>query len=160
VRIVGDGDMGAIEIRSPSLFDGYLNRPDATAAAHTPDGWFATGDIGRWTPSGALAIVGRSGTDLIKSGGYKIGAGEIEGALLEHPGVREAAVTGEPDPDLGERIVAWIVPSEGASPSAQELADHVASLLTPHKRPRVVHLLDELPRNEMGKVQKARLDAP
>ena len=71
--------------------------------------------------------------------------------------MREAAVTGEPDPDLGERIVAWIVPSEGASPSADELAEHVASLLTPHKRPRVVHVLDELPRNEMGKVQKQRL---
>jgi malonyl-CoA/methylmalonyl-CoA synthetase len=156
VRIVGDGDMGAIEIRSPSLFDGYLNRPDATAAAHTPDGWFATGDIGRWTPSGALAIVGRSGTDLIKSGGYKIGAGEIENALLEHAGVAEAAVIGVPDDDLGERIVAHVVPA-GEAPTERELIDHVATLLAPHKRPRQVRFTDALPRNDMGKIVKSRL---
>ena len=69
-------------------------------------------------------------------------------------------MTGEPDPDLGERIVAWIVSRPGASPSTEELSNHVASMLTPHKRPRVVHFLDELPRNEMGKVQKKRLAAP
>ena len=89
----------------------------------------------------------------------EIGAGEIEGALLEHRGVSEAAVTGEPDDDLGERIVAWVVTADGESPSSDDLADHVASLLTPHKRPRVVHFVDELPRNAMGKVQKARLGA-
>ena len=99
----------------------------------------------------------RRATDLIKSGGFKIGAGEIEGALLEHPGVSEAAVTGEADADLGERIVAWVVKAEGEAPSADDLAAHVASLLTPHKRPRVVRFVDELPRNAMGKVQKARL---
>ena len=151
-----DETIGEIAVRGPNLFLEYLNRPDATAEA-VQDGWFRTGDLATRAPDGYIRIVGRRATDLIKSGGYKIGAGEIEGALLEHPDVREAAVTGEPDPDLGERIVAWIVPSEGALPSAEELADHVASLLTPHKRPRVVHLLDELPRNEMGKVQKARL---
>jgi malonyl-CoA/methylmalonyl-CoA synthetase len=154
-----DETIGEIAVRGPNLFLEYLNRPDATAEA-VQDGWFRTGDLATRAPDGYIRIVGRRATDLIKSGGYKIGAGEIEGALLEHPGVREAAVTGEPDPDLGERIVAWIVPSDGASPSADELADHVASLLTPHKRPRVVHLLDELPRNEMGKVQKARLETP
>ena len=110
VALTGD-EMGPVEIRGPSLFDGYLNRPDATADAQTADGWFATGDIGRWTASGALAIVGRSATDLIKSGGYKIGAGEIENALLEHAGVAEAAVVGVPDDDLGERIVAHVVPA-------------------------------------------------
>jgi malonyl-CoA/methylmalonyl-CoA synthetase len=154
-----DETIGEIAVRGPNLFLEYLNRPDATAEA-VVDGWFRTGDLATRASDGYIRIVGRRATDLIKSGGYKIGAGEIEGALLEHPGVREAAVTGEPDPDLGERIVAWIVPSEGASPSSDELADHVASLLTPHKRPRVVHLLDELPRNEMGKVQKARLETP
>jgi malonyl-CoA/methylmalonyl-CoA synthetase len=151
-----DETIGEIAVRGPNLFLEYLNRPDATAEA-LRDGWFHTGDLATRASDGYIRIVGRRATDLIKSGGFKIGAGEIEGALLEHPGVREAAVTGEPDPDLGERIVAWIVPSEGASPSADELAEHVASLLAPHKRPRVVHLLDELPRNEMGKVQKQRL---
>ncbi|MBA3906973.1 MAG: AMP-binding protein [Pseudonocardiales bacterium] len=156
VRIVGDGEMGAVEVRGPSLFDGYLNRPDATAAAHTQDGWFSTGDIGRWTASGALAIVGRSATDLIKSGGYKIGAGEIEIALLEHAGVAEAAVIGVPDEDLGERVVAHVVVTE-PPPSARELIDHVAALLAPHKRPREVRFTEALPRNDMGKVVKARL---
>jgi len=151
-----DGDLGAIEVRGPGLFDGYLNRPDATAAARTPDGWFATGDVGRWTASGALALVGRSATDLIKSGGYKIGAGEIENVLLEHPGVAEAAVVGIPDDDLGQRIVAHVVPV-GEPPSARELIDHVAALLAPHKRPREVRFTDALPRNAMGKVMKSRL---
>lgn len=96
-------------MRGTNLFTGYLNHPDATAAALTEDGWFRTGDMATRDTDGYVRIVGRKATDLIKSGGYKIGAGEIENALLDHPGVREAAVTGEPDPDLGERIVAWVV---------------------------------------------------
>jgi malonyl-CoA/methylmalonyl-CoA synthetase len=153
-----DETIGEISVRGPNLFLEYLNRPDATAEV-LRDGWFATGDLATRAPDGYVRIVGRRATDLIKSGGFKIGAGEIEGALLEHPDVQEAAVTGAPDADLGERIVAWIVPRPGARPSAEELADHVAQLLTPHKRPRVVHVMDALPRNEMGKVQKKRLIA-
>ncbi|MGJ5897178.1 acyl-CoA synthetase [Streptomyces sp. V2] len=150
--------VGEIQVRGANLFTEYLNRPDATAAAFTPDGWFRTGDMAVRDPDGYVRIVGRKATDLIKSGGYKIGAGEIENALLEHPGVREAAVTGEPDDDLGERIVAWIVPSDSEHrPSADELAQHVASRLAPHKRPRVVHYLDTLPRNDMGKIMKRAL---
>ncbi|SEC39251.1 acyl-CoA synthetase [Streptomyces sp. PAN_FS17] len=154
-----DGEtVGEIQVRGPNLFTEYLNRPDATAAAFTADGWFRTGDMAVREADGYVRIVGRKATDLIKSGGYKIGAGEIENALLEHPGVREAAVTGEPDPDLGERIVAWIVPSDPQSPpSIEELADHVAARLAPHKRPRRVHHLDELPRNDMGKIMKRAL---
>ncbi len=154
VRVVGD-EPGEIEVRGPNLFLEYLNRPDATRDAFT-DGWFRTGDLAVVEPDGYLRIVGRRATDLIKSGGYKIGAGEIENALLEHPGVAEVAVTGEPDDDLGERVVAWVVPSETES-TAQELADHVARLLTPHKRPRVVRYLTSLPRNDMGKVLKRDL---
>ncbi|MFJ5307561.1 acyl-CoA synthetase [Streptomyces sp. NPDC088350] len=156
---VHDGEsVGEIQVRGPNLFTEYLNRPDATAAAFTADGWFRTGDMAVRDPDGYVRIVGRKATDLIKSGGYKIGAGEIENALLEHPGVREAAVTGEPDPDLGERIVAWIVPSDPQSPpELAELADHVASRLAPHKRPRVVHHLSALPRNDMGKILKRAL---
>nr|WP_123982046.1 acyl-CoA synthetase [Streptomyces sp. Ag109_O5-1] len=156
-----DGEtVGEIQVRGPNLFTEYLNRPDATVAAFTADGWFRTGDMAVREPDGYVRIVGRKATDLIKSGGYKIGAGEIENALLEHPGVREAAVTGEPDADLGERIVAWIVPADPQSPpSAQELADHVAGRLAPHKRPRVVRYLDALPRNDMGKIMKRALGA-
>ncbi|MFE7933142.1 acyl-CoA synthetase [Streptomyces sp. NPDC057456] len=154
-----DGEsVGEIQVRGPNLFTEYLNRPDATAAAFTSDGWFRTGDVAVRDPDGYVRIVGRKATDLIKSGGYKIGAGEIENALLEHPGVREAAVTGEPDPDLGERIVAWVVPVDPGSPPAEgELADHVARRLAPHKRPRVVRYLEALPRNDMGKIMKRAL---
>lgn len=154
-----DGEtVGEIQVRGPNLFTEYLNRPDATAAAFTADGWFRTGDMAVRDPDGYVRIVGRKATDLIKSGGYKIGAGEIENALLEHAGVREAAVTGEPDADLGERIVAWIVPADPQSPpDADELANHVAGRLAPHKRPRVVRFLDALPRNDMGKIMKRAL---
>ncbi|MEU1435085.1 acyl-CoA synthetase [Streptomyces sp. NPDC005786] len=150
--------IGEIQVRGPNLFTAYLNRPDATAAALTADGWFRTGDMATLDPDGYVRIVGRKATDLIKSGGYKIGAGEIENALLDHPGVREAAVTGEPDPDLGERVVAWVVPADPASPpSAAALADHVAAQLSPHKRPRTVRYLDKLPRNDLGKIMKRSL---
>jgi malonyl-CoA/methylmalonyl-CoA synthetase len=151
-----DETIGEIAVRGPNLFLEYLNRPDATAEA-VIDGWFHTGDLATRAPDGYIRIVGRRATDLIKSGGYKIGAGEIESALLEHPGVAEAAVTGEPDVDLGERIVAWIVPAPGARPEPRELSDHVASLLAVHKRPRDVRFVESLPRNEMGKVQKRAL---
>jgi malonyl-CoA/methylmalonyl-CoA synthetase len=152
----GPDTIGEIQVRGPHLFLGYLNRPDATAEA-VRDGWFATGDVATRSADGYIRIVGRRATDLIKSGGYKIGAGEIENALLEHPGVAEAAVTGEPDPDLGERVVAWIVAATDPAPTPDELSRHVASLLAPHKRPRVVHFLAALPRNDMGKVTKRAL---
>jgi malonyl-CoA/methylmalonyl-CoA synthetase len=157
-----DGEsVGEIQVRGPNLFTGYLHRPDATAGAFTSDGWFRTGDMAVREPDGYVRIVGRRATDLIKSGGYKIGAGEIENALLEHPGVSEAAVTGEPDEDLGERVVAWVVPADPASPpAAGELSAHVAERLAPHKRPRVVRYLDALPRNDMGKLLKRELRVP
>ncbi|MEO8968555.1 MAG: AMP-binding protein [Solirubrobacteraceae bacterium] len=152
-----DGEtIGEIEVRGPNLFTGYLNRADATAAAMRGD-WFATGDMATRDARGYIRIVGRRATDLIKSGGYKIGAGEVEAALREHPSVHDAAVTGEPDADLGERVVAWVVLRTGAEVSAGQLADHVAAELAPHKRPRAVRFLDTLPRNELGKVQKQRL---
>ncbi|MFD9033553.1 acyl-CoA synthetase [Streptomyces sp. NPDC059567] len=153
-----DGEsVGEIQVKGPNLFSAYLNRPDATAAAFDGD-WFRTGDMAVREPDGYVRIVGRKATDLIKSGGYKIGAGEIENALLDHPAVREAAVTGAPDPDLGERIVAWVVPADAEKPpTAEELADHVAGLLAPHKRPRTVHFLRALPRNDMGKLLKKAL---
>jgi malonyl-CoA/methylmalonyl-CoA synthetase len=156
-----DGEtIGEIVIRGQNLFLGYLNRPDATAEAMR-DGWFWSGDLATRAPDGYVRIVGRKSTDLIKTAGYKVGAGEIEGALLEHAAVSEAAVKGEPDEDLGERIIAWVVLIKGVgAPSGSELADHVAALLAPHKRPRAVHFVAELPRNTMGKVIKQQLVAP
>ncbi|MGA8114786.1 MAG: acyl-CoA synthetase [Actinocatenispora sp.] len=153
-----DGEsLGELQVRGATLFSGYLNRPDATAAAFTADGWFRTGDIATVDATGCHRIVGRSSTDLIKTGGYRVGAGEVENALLNHPAVREAAVVGRPHDDLGEQIVAYVVADDV---SAQQLIDFVASQLSAHKRPRQVHLVGELPRNAMGKVQKRRLPTP
>jgi len=154
-RIAESADgIGELQLTGPTLFDGYLGRPEATAAAYTADGWFRTGDIAAIDPDGTHRIVGRASTDLIKSGGYRIGAGEVENALLAHPAVREAAVVGAPHPDLGQQIVAYVV-ADGVS--ERELTDFVASRLSVHKRPRAVRFLAELPRNAMGKPQKRLL---
>ena len=150
-----DGEtVGRLQVRGPTLFDGYLNRPDATAEAFDDDGWYRTGDVAVVDSAGMHRIVGRESVDLIKSGGYRIGAGEIETVLLGHPGVEEAAVVGLPDQDLGQRIVAFVVGSER---NADELISHVAQELSVHKRPREVRFVDSLPRNAMGKVVKKQL---
>ncbi|MDT0548817.1 MULTISPECIES: acyl-CoA synthetase [Streptomyces] len=147
-------EIGELQLTGPTLFDGYLNRPEATAGSYTEDGWFRTGDIAAVEPDGFHRIVGRASTDLIKSGGYRVGAGEVENALLDHPAVREAAVVGAPHEDLGQQIVAYVV-ADGVSEA--ELIDFVAGQLSVHKRPRKVRFLDALPRNAMGKPQKKLL---
>ena len=161
-RIVDDADaavphdgetIGRLQVRSPTMFDGYLNRPDATAEAVDDDGWYRTGDAAVIDSGGMHRIVGRESVDLIKTGGFRVGAGEVETALLGHPGVREAAVVGLPDDDLGQRIVAFIVGD--AEPDT--LIDYVAQQLSAHKRPREVRVVDSLPRNAMGKVLKKEL---
>ncbi len=148
------GIVGTLEVRGSSVFGGYLHRPDATAASFTADGWFRTGDVAQVDPQGRFRIVGRASTDLIKSGGYRIGAGEVEDALLSHPAVAEAAVIGAPDDDLGQRIVAFVVADDV---DEAELVAHVATTLSSHKRPRTIVFVDALPRNAMGKVDKSRL---
>ncbi len=169
VRLVGDDGstldvhddetMGEIAIRGPNLFTEYLNDPDGTANV-LRDGWFFTGDVATRARDGYIRIVGRKAIDLIKSGGYKVGAGEVENAFLEHDAVAEVAVVGEPDEDLGERIVAFVVLRGDAKCSSQELTDHVGRLVAHHKRPRTVHFVDRLPRNEMGKLLKSKLVSP
>ncbi len=145
--------IGRLQVQAPTMFDGYLNRPDATAEAFDADGWYRTGDVAVIDGDGMHRIVGRESVDLIKSGGYRIGAGEVETALLGHPGVSEVAVVGMPDDDLGERIVAFVVGD--ADPAA--LIDFVAQQLSVHKRPREVRVVESLPRNAMGKVLKKEL---
>jgi acyl-CoA synthetase (AMP-forming)/AMP-acid ligase II len=157
LRIAGpdDNGMGEVQLSGPTLFSGYLNRPDATAATTTSDGWLRSGDLGAYDDDYGLRLFGRLATDLIKTGGFKVGAGEVEDALLSHPAVAEAAVVGEPDDDLGERIVAWVVAHDAVD--AHVLVAHVAQALAPHKRPRAVRFVDALPRNALGKVQKKKL---
>ncbi|MEU1689991.1 AMP-binding protein [Micromonospora sp. NPDC005707] len=152
--VPADGSsIGRLQVRGPTLFSGYLNREPVPM----PDGWFDTGDIAVIGPDGWHRIVGRASIDLIKTGGYRVGAGEVEDALLAHPAVTEAAVVGAPHPDLGEEITAYVV-ADGAEP--QQLIDFVARHLSVHKRPRRVHLVDRLPRNALGKVQKTLLRDP
>ena len=152
--VAHDGEtIAGLQVRTPTIFDGYLNRADATAASFDADGWYRTGDVAVIDPGGMHRIVGRESVDLIKSGGYRIGAGEIETVLLGHPGVEESAVVGMPDADLGQRIVAFVVGD--ADPA--ELADYVAQQLSVHTRPREVRIVDALPRNAMGKVMKKEL---
>lgn len=153
-EVAHDGEtIGRLEVKSPTMFDGYLNRADATADAFTSDGWYRTGDVAVIDADGMHRIVGRESVDLIKSGGYRIGAGEIETILLGHAGVSEAAVVGVPDDDLGQRIVAFVVGD--ADPA--DLIDYVARQLSVHKRPREVRVVESLPRNAMGKVLKKEL---
>lgn len=152
--VAPDGEtIGSLQVRTPTIFDGYLNRPDATADAFTPDGWYRTGDAAVVDVDNMHRIVGRESVDLIKSGGYRIGAGEIETVLLGHPGVAEAAVVGLPDDDLGQRIVAFVV----GDAVPDQLIEFVAQQLSVHKRPREVRLVEQLPRNAMGKVVKKEL---
>jgi fatty acid CoA ligase FadD36 len=153
--VAHDGEsIGELQVRGTTLFDGYLGRADQTAASFA-DGWFVTGDAATIAPDGFHRIVGRKSTDIIKTGGFKVGAGEVEAALLAHPSVTEAAVVGVPDGDLGQRIVAFVV-CDGAADGAA-LGAFVAERLSTHKRPREVRVVESLPRNAMGKVQKTKL---
>ncbi|KZS66708.1 acyl-CoA synthetase [Mycobacterium kansasii] len=149
-----DGEtVGRLQVQSPTMFEGYLNRPDATAEAFDADGWYRTGDVAVVDYGGMHRIVGRESVDLIKSGGFRIGAGEIETVLLGHPDVAEVAVVGFPDADLGQRIVAYVV----GSANPDDLIQFVAQQLSVHKRPREVRIVDSLPRNALGKVLKKQL---
>jgi len=149
----GDG-LGELEVHGPTLFDGYVGDRAGTEAGFSSDHWWRTGDAATVDADGRYRILGRLSTDLIKTGGYRVGAGEIEDVLLAHPDVSEAAVVGMPDEDLGQRIVAYVV-ADGIAPT--DLINWVAERLSAHKRPREVRIVEDLPRNAMGKIQKTAL---
>lgn len=151
---IAAGEVGELQVQTPAMMSGYWNNPEATAASF--DGpWFRTGDVVERDTDGYVRIVGRKSVDIIKSGGFKISAREIEEALLLHPAVAEAAVVGLPDPTWGERIEAAVVLRTPAEPDA--LIEHAAASLADYKKPRVVHVVDALPRNALGKLQKVAL---
>jgi acyl-CoA synthetase (AMP-forming)/AMP-acid ligase II len=160
----GSTGSGEILVRSgePGSYavgGGYVGA--AAAGAFTDDdGWFHTGDVGTLDEEGWLTITGRS-KDMILSGGFNIAAQEVEAVLRQHPGVRDVAVTGEPDERFGERVVAWVVAGpEGAGLTTEELREFTGSRMAGFKRPRVVRFLDELPRTPTGKIAKWRLSTP
>jgi malonyl-CoA/methylmalonyl-CoA synthetase len=148
-----DGEIGQIEVRGPNVFKGYWQMPEKTAAELREDGFFITGDLGKVDEDGYVHIVGRN-KDLIISGGYNIYPKEIELLLDDQPGVLESAVIGVPHPDFGETVLGIIIPEAGASPDLDQMMEAVKTSLARFKHPRKLILMDELPRNTMGKVQK------
>jgi malonyl-CoA/methylmalonyl-CoA synthetase len=146
-----------IQVRGPNVFAGYWERPDANAEAFTPDGWFRTGDLGELDPAGYLVITGRA-KELIISGGYNVYPREVEDALRAHPAIADAAVVGTPSPEWGEVVTAYVeTKASEAPPELAELRRFLADRLAPYKQPRLLHAIDALPRNALGKVQKHRL---
>ncbi|MDP6945410.1 MAG: AMP-binding protein, partial [Myxococcota bacterium] len=163
VRVVGEagedcapGEIGEIWVRGDGLMQGYWQQPVVTSESFT-GGWFRTGDVATVSGDGYHQILGRRSADIIKSGGFKISALEIEDVLLRHPSVAEVAVLGLPDPEWGERITAAVVPAQSGRIDPEALSAFVAEHLAPFKRPRAFHVVSSLPRNALGKLQKHRL---
>lgn len=161
VRVVGhdgtecaEGEVGEVRISGPHVMSGYWRRPDLSADA-LEAGWFRTGDLGR-LDDGCLSIVGRL-KEVIRSGGKSVVPTEVEDVLRTHPGVADAAVVGEPDREWGEIVTAYVELRPDHRASVADLTDHVRHRIASYKKPRVVHIVPELPRSHYGKVQKSRL---
>jgi acyl-CoA synthetase (AMP-forming)/AMP-acid ligase II len=152
---VTDGSAGEVLIHGPNVMRGYLGRPEETART-VVDGWLHTGDVGRIDPDGYLVLVDRV-KDLIIRGGENIYPKEIENVLYGHPDVLEAAVVGQPHPTLGEVPVAYVALRSGASVSADALLEHCRGQLSKYKWPTGLTLLDSLPKNAVGKIDKPTL---
>ncbi len=152
-RPCGTGEIGAIQVRGPNVFSGYWRMPGKTREEFTADGFFRTGDMGKWDANGYLSIVGRS-KDLIITGGYNVYPKEIESYIDEMDGVAESAVIGVPHRDFGEAVTAVVVRKPGAKLDEDAIVVALKARIAAFKVPKRVHVVDELPRNAMGKVQK------
>ncbi|MFZ8941829.1 MAG: malonate--CoA ligase [Gemmobacter sp.] len=157
-RTLAPGETGMIEVRGPNVFRGYWRMPEKTAAEMRADGFFVTGDLGVQGADGYVAIVGRA-RDLIISGGFNIYPKEVELILDDQPGVVESAVVGVPHPDFGEAVLAILVPEAGRAPDLGAIRAALAENLARFKQPKDILIAEALPRNAMGKVQKAELRA-
>jgi malonyl-CoA/methylmalonyl-CoA synthetase len=153
---VSEGETGVVEVKGPNVFKGYWRMPEKTAEEFREDGWFITGDLGQIAEDGYLAIVGRA-KDLIISGGFNVYPKEVEAEIDALPGVVESAVIGLPHPDFGEGVAAIVVPAPGAPLDEAAILSAVTPRLARYKQPKRVFFVEELPRNTMGKVQKAAL---
>jgi malonyl-CoA/methylmalonyl-CoA synthetase len=152
-RACAPGVVGGIEIKGPNVFGGYWRMPEKTREEFTTDGYFKTGDMGEWLPNGYMKIVGRA-KDLIITGGLNVYPAEIEYRINALPGVVESAVIGVPDPDFGEAVTAVVVARPGNALTEAELISALKADIASFKVPKRVHLVADLPRNAMGKVQK------
>jgi malonyl-CoA/methylmalonyl-CoA synthetase len=156
-QVLPAGETGVLEVKGPNVFTGYWRNPDKTREEFRPDGYFVTGDVAVMAPDGRVSIVGRA-KDLIISGGFNVYPKEIEDEINAMPGVGEAAVIGLPHPDFGEGVAAVVTAAPGqTAPSEAEIIGRLATRLAKFKQPKRVFLVAELPRNAMGKVQKAEL---
>jgi malonyl-CoA/methylmalonyl-CoA synthetase len=153
---VPQGEVGSIEVRGPNVFQGYWQMPEKTAEELSPEGWFSTGDLATQDAEGYVSIVGRA-KDLVITGGYNVYPKEVELLLDEVEGVLESAVIGLPHPDFGEAVFAVLAPQKGVSLDAAVVLAQIAASLARFKQPKGAVVLAELPRNTMGKVQKAQL---
>jgi malonyl-CoA/methylmalonyl-CoA synthetase len=153
---LGEDVSGELQIRGPNVFAGYWNKPDATRASFTEDGFFRTGDVAI-RERGYYRLLGRESVDIIKTGGFKVSALEIEESLREHPAIAEVAIVGVADPEWGERVAAALVLQPGAALTLEELRAFGKARLAPYKVPSLLRLFDALPRNALGKVQKPPL---
>ena len=151
-----DGEVGEVQIRGPHVFKQYWRQPEKTASAFSADGWLRTGDLGLREPNGYFTLKGRA-KDLIISGGFNIYPPEVELVLAEHSEVAESAVIGCPDVDWGERVVAVIVLLPNSNPTAEGIINYCRQHLAAYKSPKEVLFVESLPRNAMGKIQKANL---
>ena len=151
------GTPGGIEVRGANVFAEYWSKPEATREAFR-DGWFRTGDTAV-VENGVYRILGRTNIDILKTGGHKVSALEIEETLREHPAVLECAVVGVPDDEWGERVAAALVFRAGQAPDLEELRAWAKERMAVHKVPSRLLLLDALPRNAMGKVTKPAVRA-
>jgi len=155
-RPLPDGGIGEVQLRGQSIFKGYWQQPEKTTEAFTSDGWFRTGDLGFRTADGYLTLCGRS-KDLIISGGLNIYPPEVERVLAEHPSVTACAVIVCPDREWGECVTAVVALKPGQPASSEALIAFCRVRLAAYKSPKAVYFVDQLPRNAMGKVQKAEL---
>jgi malonyl-CoA/methylmalonyl-CoA synthetase len=153
---VAAGEAGVIEVRGPNVFAGYWQMPEKTAEELRPDGWFITGDVGRVDGDGYVQIVGRA-KDLVISGGFNVYPVEVEAELDAQPGVLESAVIGVPHPDFGEAVFAVLVARKGVALEAEAVLAGLRDRLARFKQPKAAVVVEALPRNTMGKVQKAEL---
>jgi malonyl-CoA/methylmalonyl-CoA synthetase len=151
-----DGVVGEVQIRGPHVFKGYWQQPEKTAEAFTPDGWLHTGDLGLREPDGYFTLQGRA-KDLIITGGLNVYPAEVERVLAEHPAIAASAVIGCSDPEWGERVTAVVVLNPDHPVSADALIAFCRERLAAYKAPKAIHFAEALPRNAMGKVQKAQL---
>ncbi len=157
--LVPDGEAGELRVRSPQMFRGYFGDEGASSAAFDAEGRFCTGDTGVRGRDGVFRLLGRTSSDILKSGGYKLSALEIEDVLRQHPAIAEVAVVGVPDLEWGERVTACVALRNGHALELDELRAWAKERLAPYKVPRALERVDELPRNPMGKVQKQLLKA-